>query len=233
VATELSPAATDLLFERLRLGTPPALFELPSVGATMAERARLRDDLVVPDGSGTLLTTLVRFDHAIEGVVAAESAVVFRAATNGRDAVLATKRDQTIRLAPCRPDGLVSTVLTLIGTGKPGPGRSVSYPDVDPTPEVGILRQVRPPAGNYGAQRRSAQHILAKPRIRSGWFTVLGRDRAGHETSAPPLIWFDTAAGRYAAHRRPGPDGVPWATCTPADTSRIGEILITLLGRHI
>jgi hypothetical protein len=227
VATELSLAATDLLFEQLQLGTPPALFEIPSVGATLAERARLRDDVIVPDGVAAALTTLVRFEHAIEGVVT-DPVVVFRAAANGGTAVLAVKRDQRIRLTPCRPDGLVSAVLPLIGTRRPGPGQSVSYPDVDPAPEIGILRQVRPAAGNYGAQRRSAQHILVKPRIRAGWFTVLNRDHARRATSAPPLIWFDTAEGRYAAHRRPGPDGQPWATCTPADASRIGRILISL-----
>jgi hypothetical protein len=226
VATELSPAATDLLFEQLQLGAPPPLFEIPSVGSTLEERARLRDDLIIPDEATVMaLTTLVRFDHAVEGVVAG-SPVVFRSATNGRTAVLATKRDQKIRIAPCRPDGLVSAVLPLIGNRKPGPGRSVSYPDVDdPSPETGILRQVRPPAGNYGAERRFAKSILAKPRTRSGWFTVLARDRAGRETAAPPVIWFDTADGRYAAHRRPGPDGELWATCTPADTTRIGRLL--------
>jgi hypothetical protein len=230
MAIELSPAATDLLFEQLQLGTPPALFEIPSVGATLEERARLRDDLITPDGSGALLTTLVRFGRAIEGVVAAEPTVVFRAATNGRDAVLATRRNQTIRLEPCRPDGLVPAVLTLIGNEKPGPGQSASYPDVDPVPEAGgILRPVRPPAGNYGAQRRSAQDILGKPRTRSGWFTVSGRDRFGREVSMPPLVWFDTVDGRYLAHRRPGPDGQPWATCAPADTSRIARQLTDLL----
>jgi len=231
VAIELSPAATDLLFEQLQLGTPPALFEIPSVGATLEERAELRADLIVSDDLVAALTTLARFEHAIEGL-ATDPIVVFRAATDGRAAVLAVKRDQKIRLVPCRPDGLVSAVLGLIGNKKPGPGRSLSYPDVDPAPEVGILRQVRPSAGTYATERRSAQNILAKPRIRSGWFTVLGRDRGGRETSAPPLIWFDTAYGRYAAHRRPGPDGQPWATCTPADTSRIGRLLELLVGLY-
>ena len=228
MAIELSPAATDLLFEQLQLGTPPALFEIPSVGSTLEERAQLRGDLIVPDCVATALTTLVRFEHAIEGVVT-EPLVIFRAATNGRTAVLAVKRDQKIRITPCRPDGLVSAVSRLIGNRRPGPGHSVSYPDVDPAPETGILRQIRPPAGNYGTQRRFAQHILAKPRTRSGWFTVLTRDRTGHEVSAPPLIWFDTTEGRYSAHRRPGPDGQPWATCTPADTSRIGQQIRALL----
>jgi hypothetical protein len=51
VATELSLAATDLLFEQLQLGAPPALFEIPSAGSTLEERAQLRADLTVPDGT--------------------------------------------------------------------------------------------------------------------------------------------------------------------------------------
>jgi hypothetical protein len=65
---------------------------------------------------------------------------------------------------------------------------------------------------------------MNKPRTRSGWCTALGRNR-----SAPQLVWFDTVDGRYVAHRRPGPDGLPWATCSPADRSRIGLLLAELV----
>jgi len=46
---------------------------------------------------------LVRFGHAVEGVIVSdEPVVVFRAATDGRSAVLAVKRDQMIEFSPCR-----------------------------------------------------------------------------------------------------------------------------------
>jgi hypothetical protein len=236
---ELSLAATDLLWEQLQLTSFPVLFELPSIGETIDDRARLREivyqDLVSRglahrgrlDGALVAsLAMLVRFGHAIEGVVMSdEPLLVFRAATDGRSAVLAVKRDQMIRFSSCRPDGLVHAVLTLIGDAKPGPGRSVSYPDAEAAPNPGgILVSARAAAGDYGPERRSAQEILNKPRTRSGWYGVLGRNR-----SAPQLVWFDTVDGRYVAHRRPGPDGRPWATCSPADRSRIGQLLAELV----
>jgi ESX secretion-associated protein EspG len=254
----LSLVATDLLWEQLELGTPPALFELPSVGETLEERARIRAavhhdltrrrlvDRGRPDADvAVALTLLARFGHAVEGAVLADGApLVFRAATNGRTAVLAAKADQTIEFGLFRPDGLVREVLALAGTARPGPGRSVGYPD--PGPEVapatgrparrawptadedesgGILHPARPTATGYQAQRRAAEDILRRPRTRSGWFTVLGHNRS----MAPQLVWFDTDNGRYLAYSRPGPDGRPWTTCTPADPARIGHQLVALI----
>jgi hypothetical protein len=226
VAIVLSLTTTDLLWEALQLGSPPALFEIPSVGATLDERARLWEaasqDLT--DSVTEALTVLARFDHAVEGVIVSDEPVVaFRAATDGRVAVRAVKQDQAIRISRHRPDGLVSASLSLIGHGRPGPGRSVSYPESDaPAPDA-VLLSTRP-QGDHPAERRSAQHILAKPRTRSGWFTVL---RKGG--SASQLVWFDTADGRYVAHRRPGPDGRQWTTCSPADRSRIGQLLAEMV----
>ena len=248
----LSLAATDLLWEQLELGTPPALLDLPSVGETLDERARIRAavhrDLTrrrlvdrgrpCPDVAAAL-TLLVRFGRAIEGAVLADrSPLVFRAATNGRTAVLAAKADQTIEFGMFRPDGLVREVLALAGTARPGPGRSVSYPEPAtgrharpawPTEDDFAVLSAGPPATGHDAERRAAEAMLRGPRTRSGWFTVLGRDRSGRVVPAPQLVWFDTVDGRYLTYRRPGPDGQPWATCTPADTTRIGHQLVELV----
>lgn len=250
----LSLAATDLLWEQLELGTPPALFDLPSVGQTVDERARMRAavhrdlaqrrlvdrDRPDPDVAAAL-TLLARFGHAIEGaVLRGDSPLTFRAATNGRTAVLATRTDQAIEFGTFRPDGLVRRVLALAGTARPGPGRSVSYPEPVPATgrharpawpddSAGVLRAAGPPAAGHEAERRAAEHILRRPRTRSGWFTVLGRDRSGRVVPAPRLVWFDTVDGRYLACRRPGPDGQPWTTCTPADATRIGNQLVELV----
>lgn len=235
---ELSLAATDLLWETLRLGSTPALFEVPSVGETLDDRARIREvvyqDLTsrglarhgrLDDSVAEALTTLARFDHAVEGVIVSDEPVVaFRAATDGRVAVLAVKQDQRIRFSRHRPDGLVSAALSLIGDARPGPGRSVSYPDGEPPPCDDVVLRPARPVGTYAAERRSAKDILAKPRTRSGWFTVLFRGG-----SASQLVWFDTVDGRYVAHRRPGPDGRPWATCSPADRSRVGQLLAEMV----
>jgi hypothetical protein len=249
----LSLVATDLLWEQLDLGAPPALFELPSAGETLDERARIRAavhrdltsrrllDRGRPDPDVTAaLTVLSRFGHAVDGaVVSDEPPVLFRAAADGRTAVLAGKEERTIRFGMFRPDGLVREVIALAGSARPGPGRSVSYPDVAgrharrtwPTEDEDgtILRPAQPPTTGHAAQRRTAEDILRRPRTRSGWFTVLGRDRSGRMTTAPQLVWFDTDGGRYLAYRRPGPDGEPWTTCTPADPARIANQLTELV----
>jgi hypothetical protein len=262
----LSLAATDLLWEQLRLGTPPAMLELPSVGETMDDRARLRE-IVLADLTrrnlaargqphaevAEAMATLMRFTHAIEGVVVAEDqpVLVYRGASNGRSAVLATKQEQLVVFEVFRPEELIEAVLGLIGNARPGPGRSLSYPDPDqpsaPTlrpaggrharhewpgadeDEVGgVLQPVRVQATNYGLQQRSAQEILGQPRTRSGWCTALGPDRSGQEMTQQ-FSWFDTIDGRYLAHRRPGPDGQPWATCVPADAGRVRQQLAEIV----
>jgi hypothetical protein len=44
------------------------------------------------------------------------------------------------------------------------------------------------------------------------------------------LSWFDTDEGRYIGHSRPGPDGQQWTTYTPADSGRIAQQLVGMLG---
>jgi hypothetical protein len=61
-------------------------------------------------------------------------------------------------------------------------------------------------------------------------FTVYGRDRNGRQVTTPVLSWFDTDDGRYFGHSRPGPDGKQWTTYSPADTPRITQQLIGMLG---
>src|ERR1700759_347570 len=115
----LSLAAIDLLWEQLRPGTPVRIFEVPSVGATMQDRDRLRaivfEDLTSRNLAyrGRLepeveeaVVTLGRFQHAIDVVALLEDQerVLARAATNGRTGLLARLRDQTITFDTFRPE---------------------------------------------------------------------------------------------------------------------------------
>jgi hypothetical protein len=256
----LSLAAIDLLWEQLRLGSPVRIFEVPSFGATVEDRARLRSVVLEDLTSRNLayrgrlepeveeaLVILGRYQHAIEavGILDHGKRLLARGATNGRTAVLAELSGQTVSFDTFRHEGLVPEVIRLVGEEKPGPGRSVTFPEADPEAERkasmrrgrdqeddfgGVLQDVRPQQGGYDLEKRAAQTIWERPRKRVGMFTVYGRDRVGRELMTPVLSWFDTDEGRYLGYSRPGPDGQQWTTYTPADTGRIAHQLIGMLG---
>jgi hypothetical protein len=255
----LSLAAIDLLWEQLRLGTPVRIFEVPSVGATMQDRDRLRQIVFEDLTSRNLayrgrlepeveeaLVTLSRFQQAIDVVALLEDKkrLLARVASNGRTAILARLRDQTITFDTYRAESMLHEAVLLIGDERPGPGRSVTFPEANPEADRkaamqqrrqdegfrGVFEPVRPQQGGYELERRAAQTMWERPRKRIGMFTVYGRDRAGREVMTPVLSWFDTDEGRYFGHSRPGPDGQQWTTYSPADTSRITQQLIGMLG---
>ena len=255
----LSLAAMDLLWEQLRLGTPVRIFEIPSVGATMRDRERLRaavlDDLtsrgLAHRGrlSGEVeeaLLALGRFATAIDvvGLLDDEERLLARSATDGRVGVLARLRDQSVAFDTFRPDAMLAEAVRLIGDEKPGPGRSVTYPEPDPEADRraalrrrredgggfrGVFEPARPQQSGYQLERRAAQTMWERPRRRIGMFTVYGRDRSGREVVTPVLSWFDTDDGRYLGHVRPGPDGQQWTTYSPADSRRITQQLAGML----
>jgi hypothetical protein len=247
----VSLAAVDLLCEQLELGTPPVIFDVPAVGVTMADRARIRDavlaDLAERDlCSGTeidrklvtRLTLLCRAPLAIEatGILHPEHRLCAQVSSNGRTAVLAVLEDQSVRLTATRPTAVIPSVVQLIGTARPGSGRSITYPTVHsphppiqaPTGKAGGLLQTSSPRQSQ-TQRPPPQagHIFAEPRLQTGTFTVVHRLR--HERTSPVLLWFDTAAGRYIGYLTTGTNDQTWTTYTPADNSRITQHLTNLI----
>jgi hypothetical protein len=257
----LSLAAIDLLWEQLRLGTPVRIFEVPSFGATMADRDRIRavvlDDLAsrrlahrgrLEPEVEEALGTLSRFQQAIDVVAMLDrdnpdEKVLARVASNGRDAILARLRDQTVSFDTYRAESMVAEAVRLIGDERPGPGRSVTYPEADQQVRQpaavrhgdgdegfrGVFEPVQQAQGGYDLERRAARTMWERKRTRIGMFTAYGRDRAGRERTAPVLSWFDTEDGRYLGHTRPGPDGQQWTTYAPADRTRITQQLVGLL----
>lgn len=251
----LSLAAVDLLWDQLQLGTPVRIFEVPSVGATMEDRDRLRqfvfEDLAArrlayrgrlePEVEESLVT-LSRFQLAIDvvGMLEHDERLLARVASNGRSAVSARLRDQQVQFDVLRPEALLSEAVRLIGDTKPGPGRSVTFPEAEQAPPPrhrarddegfsGVFAPANPEQGGYEAERRAAQIMWERPRRRIGMFTVYGRDRRGREVVTPVLSWFDTDDGRYFGQTRPGPDGKQWTTYSPADTGRISQQLAGMI----
>jgi hypothetical protein len=254
----LSLTAMDILTDLLRLGSPVLIFEVPSVGETMEDRTLIRDVVLRDLASRNLanrgrlepevedaLVTLAKYRHAIDGVAAMadESRLCYRAATDGRIAVLARKEDTEIRFEMLRPESLVHAAMGPIGNVKPGPGQSMTYPEAsqqpprqpahrrqEPEEGFGGLRKVSPAqASGYELQRRAAGTITDKPRTQIGWFSIYGRDQMGRHQKAPDVTWFDTEEGRYMGYRRPGSDGQQWTTYSPSDTPRIAQQVIAML----
>lgn len=162
----LSLAAFDLLWDQLGLGLPAPIFEVPSVGETMEDRARLRG-IVYGDLTnrnlafrGRLvaeveeaLVTLARFRTAMEvvGYLDDGEKLCARGAHNGRTGVLAKKDEQTITFDVITPDALVPAMVGLIGTAQPGSGQSVTFPEANPEAErQAELRRRRQPDADEG-----------------------------------------------------------------------------------
>jgi hypothetical protein len=203
----LSLAAFDLAWEHLGQGATPYMLDVPSVGRTMNDRARLREvefrDLASRGlvNRGRLvaevedaLVLLSRFDWAIDGVVAGEEPTSFRAAATDRSAVIARKDGELIHFTTDRPESLLDSVVSFVGDLKPGPDKT-------------------------------AEAMLARPRTRGGWFHVIRRDRNGQEAHPAVVSWFETDEGGYLAYHRPGQNEQPSITYTPADAARITHAL--------
>jgi EspG family len=235
----VSLTAVDLLCDQFELGTPPVIFDIPRVGMSMADRARIRDavladlaerDLSHGDQVDTRVTKrlalICRAPLAIEatGVLNGNHHLCAVAASNGKAAVLAVLEDQSLRLSALRPTALVPAVLELIGRARPGPGRSFTYPATAVTeqPPAGLLR-----TGYATSTSTESRRILTQPRLQVGVFTVVHRDK--HDTTRPALLWFDTDAGRYLGYVTPGADGRTWATYAPADNPRLARHLTNLI----
>ena len=253
----LSLTALDILTEHLHLGNSVMIFEVPSVGATMDDRRLIRDAVLRDLSARNLahrgrlepevedaVTVLTKYRHAIDGagLLADEQPLCYRAATDGRIAVFASKEDTEVRFELLRPEGLVHAAMSPIGNVKPGPGQSVTYPEPKQEqpraahrrsePEEGFSGLRKPNQGqssSYELQRRSAVTITEKPRTQVGWFSIYGRDQMGRHQRAPEVTWFDTEDGRYMGYRRPGTDGQQWTTYSPADTPRIAQQVIAML----
>jgi hypothetical protein len=220
----LSLTAVDLLCEQLGLGAAPVIFRGPRVGVSVADRTRARETMLADLTEQDLrygneidrklskrLTLLCRAPLAIEATGILRSGRPLRAqvSSNGRSAALAVQEDQSLRLFAVRPTAVVPAVVELIGPARPGPGRSVTYPN---------------PGDERGGEQ--ARRILTQARIQAGVFTVVHRRQ--REDIQPALLWFDTNAGRYIGYIKPGTHGQNWTTYSPADNTRITQHLTDL-----
>lgn len=250
-AVHLDPLALDFLWEALDAGDLPYPLWVRSHGATMDERAALRQGTLERLRAAGLLDAAGRIADSVDrmlGVLASHRMSVDAAflpergavpvcamAAAGRDrAVLAVQGgdgDAGVRLSEIPPDALVSAVVDLLPAQPRGVVASVSLP----TSVMAGVTAGAVTAGRVGGRTevRDEQQVLAEltamPRLRGGQIAANSRDDLGGRRRSPVLAWFDNETGRYTSRVRPGGDGHQWITVAPADTvalrQRVGELL--------
>lgn len=250
----VSLAAFDILWEELRLGSPPYPFQIPSYGETYEERSRIRAavhaDLeqrgvtdrgrVAPPVAAAL--ALVARPHiqldTISTVDVREASAMLRAsaAARGREAVLAVQEGQMVRLEWTRDTALAASIVGLLPPTKAGPGQEISLPASlvgggEGRHAMPVAATRRTAASASKEQQKALATMLEPEVLRLGQIGVGLFDERGRARRLPGMSWFDNEAGRYFSVVSPGRDGQDWATVSPGDGSRmvyrLGEMIRT------
>jgi hypothetical protein len=252
----VSLAAFDILWEELRLGSPPYPFQIPSYGETYDERARIRAavhaDLeqrgvtdrgrVVPPIAAAMMLVArphIQLDTISTVDVREASAMMLRAtaAARGREAVLAVQEGQLVRLEWTQGTALAASIVGLLPPTKAGPGQEISLPaslvggENRPLEPQSVAVTRRTAASASKEQQKALATMLEPEVLRLGQIGVGLFDERGRARRLPGMSWFDNAAGRYFSVVSRGRDGQDWATVSPGDGSRmvyrLGEMIRT------
>jgi hypothetical protein len=228
----LSHLEFDLIWEDLDLGKPPYPLDVPSHGATMAERDDLADTVFAELAQHGLmvddeihpslrepLELLARNTVSIDALVLGDEPMRLLAAADQEHAALAVLDSRELAIEPVRPDGLVGAVLVVLGDVPAGPGEPVSLPrEAFATAMDAFARNGYPAferalteAGVTGRAMRPLATLVDAHRTAAGQLAV---NAAG--TRSPVLTWFDTSAGRYVA-TTDGAGDQRFTTIIPAD----------------
>lgn len=216
----LPPLALDFLWESVDAGELPYPLQARSHGATMDERAALRRQVLaeLPAGEDLedALTVLARARHSVDAVLQLEPdgppTAALAAALDGR-ALLATQRDEGLRLRPIDPGSLVSSIVDLLPAAPRGSEPSVTVP----VEELAT-------GGRTDADRKVLARFATQRNHRGGQFAANARRPMGGRTRSPVLSWFDTGTGRYLTYTTRG-----WVTIAPADPPTLRHRLTELL----
>ncbi|MBW4716354.1 ESX secretion-associated protein EspG [Saccharothrix obliqua] len=242
----LTPRQLDVVWHDLGLGRLPYPLDVPSLGATGEERARLRAEVLAEHGEpAPRLVGLLRLlaDHrvAVDAVAHIDRPVRAVAASDGSRAVLAVVDSGRVGVLEIRPTALARSIVEVLPDGAAGPGSALSIrqealeeavalrqevDDEDDDPWGGGELDEREALQKAGLSREDATVVseLATSRVAGGQFGVTtgGGFRA---TRAGALItWFDTHQGRYLMVRENG-----WLSLAPTDNDRIATRIASVL----
>jgi ESX secretion-associated protein EspG len=241
----LSFAEIDLLSEAMGLDCRAYPFTIRSVGATLEERVELAkgvfdalrsrrlargNSINVEVADSLRLLAGPKVAIAVSGIQDGEP-LLARLCAFGRHAVVALQDGDGLRFEMIRPTSLALAAVRLLPRMGPGPGQSVTLADRsseqdDRGWEPGAFVEPNRAARSADeAQRAVAQGILQRPRDATGAFSVTARGRMGRLVEVGQVSWFDTDLGRYLARRKRGLDGIYYVTWSPADRSRLEQVL--------
>jgi len=140
-----------------------------------------------------------------------------------------------MRFEPVSPDNMIRPIVELLPRMKPGPGGSLTISRDLETPgrqrrqarnddfvEQSWLQPSVPPGDSADATLAKVQAIMDRPRLGSGYFAVITRDRNGYEREPLAVNWLDTDAGRYVITSTQS-NGRLHITYSPADHARIDQ----------
>jgi EspG family len=245
--TSLSHLEFDFIWEHLGLGEAPYPLDVRSFGATLDERAVLREQVreslrakglhdgeVLSTRLEELLALTVRGQFSVDGQLSVGEYVRVLAAARGPEGVLVAQTDDEFRVVPVRAGKVVAAVIALVPDEKPGPGGAARLPrqvfddaidEYQRTGYVGLERTLTTGGGISGRDLRTVITLVESARHGGGQLAANSLDTMGRRTRTPVVNWFDTAAGRYLAHVELARDRVEWLTIAPADTARVEQRL--------
>ena len=242
----LTAAEFDLVLADLGLGRPPFPLEVPSRGATAAERAELTAAAyrsLAERGLATggrlherpaeLLRLLAAPAVSIDVVGHAGGPFRALAAADSRQAVLARIDADELQLTEIRPTALARAAVDVLPPGEPGPARTpqpfrrellervLSEDDEVADPFGGDLDdETALERAGMPAADAAALVELAEDRRGGGQFGV----SRGPVRASTLVTWFDTGGGRYLMTTENA-----WISIAPADDARIAQRLADVL----
>ncbi|CAM4001089.1 hypothetical protein KIPE111705_35625 [Kibdelosporangium persicum] len=147
------------------------------------------------------------------------------AAATGREAILAVRNGNEVRLRRAQPRKLAEALVAQIPELHPGSGTPVSVP-VEELRAAVAWQEPKPGAVSVRpvprADLRQVLKIIALPTSGSGELWVAVRDDLGRRREIPhPLRYADTEWGRFLNHASATDSGELWMTVAPAPPTEL------------
>lgn len=240
---DLSATELDVVWRACEFDPLPLVIDVPSPGATHAERAdierRVWMDLVgrgLADDHGRphwrladRLGTIARRTKSVQLRVFGADATRAILATRGRHNVLGVL-DGRFRLSPVPATGTTGTLLALLPEVPAGQGHSVS---VDTTVLAAAARSANAhdKLRRHGVSTDDARTLVAMATggIRTVQFVAENRDSDGRVTRSQPISLYDNGSGRYHVIRTIT-GTTDHLTVTPATSPSLADALARLNG---